>query len=566
MNWLRRDGLRLCVWGLLLALTAPRLQAAETSAPSTQEAGPEERRFRRRGPPEPPERRPPQIEDRLGLPDLPEAPAGPPFTVRTIRVQPDEAIPADVRQRVVGPYEGRTVTLADLQRLAAELTRWLRGQGKVTSRAYIPPQEVVDGVVTIQILEGRIGEIRVEGTTYSRPSTLTRRMQTKPGTLLDYRRLQQDLGRLNAGPDRRVTAVLLPGRTTGTTDILLRVQETSPWHAGLLANNTGTKFTGRHRQGVTLGHQNVTGHDDQLVLRAEVAGERTGFIGGTAGYLLPLGASGRTLSVDLSHAQVTLGRQFRPRDLEGTATVLGVTWAEPWFQTAHWEAEWAVGFDAKRIRSRENGSDQGKDELRILRVGPNVLEQDASGRSIVATEVGIGFSGILGASGRVDPSASRPETGGQFVRLTIAGGRLQRLFDRLQLLLRGAWQWTNDRLPPAEAMRLGGAETVRGYPEGEFLGDYGYSGTAELRVPLPFFRRGERRPLTLVAFVDGGAGFLRHPLQAEEEKRRLIGVGFGLRWVLTPYTQASVDLGFPVGDTSIEKDTPRLSYGVAVGF
>ena len=559
-------------WGLaaalLLAAMVPSLEAAETSADSASEAGPEERRFRRRTEPqEPPPPIVPSIDDRTTPLPAPPTPSGPAFLVRSIRLDGAPLIPEPVVRAAVAPLEGRTLTFADLQRAAETLTQWLRGRGWVTSRVSIPPQEVTDGVVTLRLLDGRVGAIRVDGATHSRPARLVRRMQSRPGALLDYRRLQTDLARLNATPDRRVAAVLMPGLEPGTSDVVLTVEERSPLHVGYLAHNAGTRLSGRFRQGVTLGHNNLTGRDDQLVARVEMSG-RTGFLGTVVSYLLPIGASGRALSVDASHADVQLGMQFRPRPIEGQATVLGITWSEPILEAPTWEAEWTLGLDGKRIRSREDGSDRGKDDLRILRTGPNWIQQDARGRSIVTTELGIGFSRFLGSSRKVDPAASRSQTGAQFVRFTAAGGRLQQLWGGFQLLLRGAWQWTNDRLPPAEMLQIGGAETVRGYPQGEFLGDYGYVGTAELRAPLPWWRHRGKPTTYLAGFYDGGAAFLRKPLQTEEQQRRLQGVGVGLRWTVNPYTSAVLDLALPVGDTSSseDEDRPRVHYAVTLGF
>lgn len=542
------------------------VQAAETSAPSRVEAGPEEQQLRRRAKPPPSlEPSPPFIKDQLPPPEPSVELTTPTFLIRSIRIDGSTLMPPERLRHLVAPYEGRTVSLDELQQLTKELTRKIHRRGYVTSRASIPPQEVTEGVLTIRILEGRVGKLQIEGARRGRHQALTRLMRIKPGDVFDYRLLQRDLSRLNANPDRRATAVLLPGEAPGTTDVVLQVEEGFPLHVGYYAHNGGTMFTGRHRQGVSVGHSDLLGLDDQLVVRTEFS-ERSDFVGTVANYLLPLGSSGRTLGINVSHAHVELRRHFRPFDVEGNATVLGLTVAEPLVLTETWEAERITGFDWKRVRSRQEGGDRGKDELRVLRLGANVLEQDRRGRSIITSEVGIGFSSFLGGSRRIDPSASRSQTGGQFTRLTIAGGRLQQVVAGFQLLVRGAWQWTNDRLPPAETMRMGGAFTVRGYPEAEFLADYGYTWTTELRYPVPIPTRQPKSSLVLVGFVDGGAGFTRHPPQSEEAKKRLLGWGFGFRWKLTDYTTAFLDAGFPIGDTSIEDDFPRVYYALAVGF
>lgn len=72
--------------------------------------------------------------------------------------------------------------------------------------------------------------------------------------------------------------------------------------------------------------------------------------------------------------------------------------------------------------------------------------------------------------------------------------------------------------------------------------------------------------MTGLVFADGGAAFLRKPLQTEEEKKRLLGVGFGLRWTFNPHATALLDIGFPAGDTSVEEDRPRAYYAVSLGL
>ena len=561
---------RVVCWGfsaVLLLTACPTVFAVQTTAPVSSEAGPEEARFRKRGKGlEPPERVMPPIEDQA--PPYLQPPFGPEtrkFFVKQIVVEGNVLIPEEDLKRLVSPYEGRELPLADLRRLAGELTQWLRGHEYVTSRVYIPPQEITDGLVKVQVLEGRIGEIRIEGAKYSRPETLTGRMRTKPGGLLRYTVLQRDLAALAANPDRRIMAVLVPGKTTGTTDVVIRLEESRPWHGGYFLHTMGTKLTGRFRQGAIIGHRNLTGHDDQLVIRSEFS-ERSDFFGIAANYLIPLGATGGTLGVNFGRADIELNRHFRHTNIIGNATVLGVDWAQPIFQTQHWETEWVSGFDAKRVRSQELGVDQGKDDLRILRLGPNVMEQDAWGRSIVTTEVGIGFSQFLGASHKKDSAASRTQSGGQFTRVNLSAGRLQHLPWGFQLLVRGATQLTNDRLSPAETGPLGGEDTVRGYPEGEFLADYGYVGTMELRLPIPVRVAEHNTMLTVVGFADGGAGFLRKPVMGERSKARLIGLGFGGRYAVSPYTNVLMDVGFPVGNGSSAGDNPRLYVAFNIGW
>src|SRR5436190_10999797 len=64
--------------------------------------------------------------------------------------------------RSVARFEGHPITFAGLQDAAVAVANTYRKAGSVV-RAYLPRQEILDGTVTIQIIEATFGAVRVGG-------------------------------------------------------------------------------------------------------------------------------------------------------------------------------------------------------------------------------------------------------------------------------------------------------------------------------------------------------------------------------------------------------------------
>jgi hemolysin activation/secretion protein len=137
-------------------------------------------------------------------------------------------------------------------------------------------------------------------------------------------------------------------------------------------------------------------------------------------------------------------------------------------------------------------------------------------------------------------------------------------------------QLTPNRLVPAQQFRIGGLYSVRGYPEGDFLGDYGFQGSLELRVP-PYFvpkdwtwpatERSVRDSLRAVCFVDMAQGYLNAPKFEDESTQHLLGIGGGIRVNINDLLQARAEVGIPIGaDQSSDGKNARLHFVLRAGF
>lgn len=561
--------------GVGLCLIPVLARPVFAATPRQTEVGSEEERLRRTKEREGPPRTLAPIE----LPPEPPPPAPPldvaQIQVRRVAVEGSTLLPDKELAPLVASLVDRTVSLEEIRGQTQAITRWYRRKGYVTSRAFVPAQRIEQGLVRIRVIEGKVGQIKVEGNRYFSSELLTRQVKVQSGQILWLPRLEETLTQLNAHPDRKVKLVLTPGEKPETTDLIFKVTDRLPLHANYAVDTLGTKVTGEIRQSLLLAHGNLTGHDDQAVVRGMVS-EFGGIKGGTFSYLRPLSPSGLTATLDVSGITSSIGGDLKDLLARGDALTLSPGLIIPWTGRTGRELEVVTGFDVKRIRTRFDDVTNSKDDLRVAHLGTNFLEQDLKGRALVSQELRWGIGSFLGGSHPEDPAASRAKAGGSFLRWIVDLARVQQGPFGTSLLLRGSAQLTTKRLVPAEQFRLGGFDTVRGYPEGEFLADTGYQTTVELRAPLsrlspalasrPSLFNRLRQALLLVAFWDFAEGFLRHPVSTEDADMRLSGVGCGLRLRPTSESLLQADWGWAIGDRDREKDRPRLHLICRIGF
>lgn len=543
--------------------------------PSGKEVGSEEERIRRPKPEEVPTlpAAPVELPPDEALPPPPRP--GEKFRVERVAVEGATLLPDEQIKKPTAPLIGKTATLEDLQAAARAITQWYRGRGYIASRVFVPAQTVENGLVRIRVIEGKRGELKVEGNRFFSTELLTAHVKIRPGEILYLPKLEAALRSLNAHPDRKAKLVLTRGSRPETTDLILQVTDRQALHASYGVDTLGTKVTGAVRQSVTVSHGNLTGHDDQALIRG-IMTEFGGLKGGAFSYLRPLTPGGATATLDVSGVISDVGGDLKNLLARGNAVTVSPGLIVPWVRRSNWEMETVTGFDWKRIRTRQDEVSTSKDDLRVLHAGTNLLAQDTRGQSFVSQELRWGIGDFLGGSHGEDPAASRAGAGGSFLHWNVNLARVQKGPWGTSLVLRGAGRLASARLVPAEQLRLGGFDTVRGYPEGEFLADYGYQTSVEVRAPLSrFWPAAEkaadftsrlRRSFLLVGFWDFAEGFLRASRLGEDEDMRLSGIGCGFRLRPTSESLLQVDVGWPVGDRDAEKDRPRIHLICRVAF
>ena len=508
-----------------------------------------------------PERRPgaPDLTPRppadIELPERPARPPkgaeGPKVFVRKFQITGNIVIPTTTLESLVRSEEGQELTLEQLRATAARITDYYAARGYILARAYLPPQDVREGVIEIAILEGKIGEIEVTGNERYRSDVILRALtRVRDGKVVEESRLETAINDLNEYPGLNVRASLKPGAERGTTDILMTAQERLPLSGMADVDNYGSRFTGFWRYGFELGYGNLTGLGDKVSVRG-LKSDSNGLTFGRASFLIPIGNYETKLAGSYVYSDDGVGAEFAPLEAGGNLQSAVLEFIQPFMKTAGVNFQMSGGFEAVRIVNKLLGVKSGIDDLRVFRLG---FSGDYRDNYLGRWFYGLNwYQGVpwFGANLKNDKGASIPNGPGPFSRWTLDLARLQSLvIGGSYLVLRGTGQMANTNMVAYERLAAGGYYTVRGYPLAEYSGDKGYVVTAELVVPIP----GLREWVQMVAFVDHAGVWPISPDKTIGEKGHyLSGVGGGFR-VGVPIPQA---LG---GTLQV-----RLDYGIHVG-
>ncbi|MEX5511114.1 ShlB/FhaC/HecB family hemolysin secretion/activation protein [Pseudomonas paralactis] len=217
------------------------------------------------------QRRLQELQDLPGKADKPQAPATPAdtrcFTIKTIELKGADSLPAPDRERLLKPYIGQCLGVSQLNELLKVITDYYLGKGRVTSRAYLPQQDLSTGHLQVLVVEGKLEALRsAEGSTVT-DRELAMAFPGKVGEALNLREIEQLVDQLNRLPSKQAQMELTPGKQIGGSDVVVKNTAQKPWRASLSRNNDGQKSTGEQQWGAGLEWDSPLGLGDQLMLR-----------------------------------------------------------------------------------------------------------------------------------------------------------------------------------------------------------------------------------------------------------------------------------------------------------
>jgi len=515
---------------------------------------------------------PPEIKE-----ELPAQPAAPESTgktlINTINVTGATRLPAKEVQDIILPFQGKELTMGEMEKAAGLITDSYRQKGYITSRAYLPPQKIEGGVLEIRVVEGLMGELNVSGNRYFKTSLLKREVALKKGELFNYNYLRQRLSRINQYPDRNVRAVLLPGKEAGTTDVNLEVKDNLPIHLALDWDNFGSRFIHKDRYETILKHDNLLGFDDILTLQYQLAQADTYELLSLR-YLFPVNNK-TDLGFFMAQTKLQLGREFEALNARGKGRFYSLYGSHGLINTENVSLSLRLGFDYKDIFNFQQNNETSRDRMRVLKTSFNLDVSDGFGRTILDNELSCGIPDMMGGSAAKDPGASVTGSGGKFVKNTISLLRLQKMPFASSLLWKNQIQVSPYTLTATEEYQLGGIANLRGYPPAEVVGDNGYTTTLEWSFPpyfipksvkVPFSKAKVTDALRWVLFYDWGNVKTHRPDAGEEKTQTLSDIGCGIRFNLPENFNVRIDIAWPLGKSPSDEDHVHPWFQVSKEF
>ncbi|MBT9584851.1 ShlB/FhaC/HecB family hemolysin secretion/activation protein [bacterium] len=468
-------------------------------------------------------------------------------------------ISSDELGTVLDPYQGKELTLPQMKDVAREVTAYYHKKGFMLVKAIIPKQAFDSTRVRLKVVEGRLGNVVVEGAEHYDPDWIRERfLASYQDGALRRDDFVQGLILLNEFSDLKVKATLKPGQELGSVDALLKVEDALPVHFGVDYNNYGTQQTGINRAGLTFDAGNVVNQGDQFNLRGVIGFPASGTNFFQAVYSTPVGLDGTQLSGTYQNGAFTVSQGLGAiLDIRGRANVYTLAVAHPLDRSFEHSSNLGASLSYKDVSNDFFGGALPftRDQYATARLTYQEDWRGVSGRTLLQTS----WTQGLGGTGSGDPLVSRNGASGGFGKLNLELGRVQNLQPGLYGILRGSAQLATQPLYVAEQFALGGPDTVRGFAQAELLGDEGYLVSAELRWS-PIEEEPDR--FQLAFFVDHGGVSLKRAGPGDLPRgAKLTGAGLGFRLGLGAASHARLDIGFPISPTNNTLGSNPAIYG-----
>ncbi|WP_293256744.1 MULTISPECIES: ShlB/FhaC/HecB family hemolysin secretion/activation protein [unclassified Microcoleus] len=527
----------------------PQTPLPNLPAPPTQ---PDPNRDRFLQPAPQPSPQPPEVPQ----PVAPERPSPVPLPlpnqvieVQKIQVVGSTILSPDEINALVKPLEGRSATLEQLKQIADKITEIYLNRGYITSRAVLPPQTITAGAVKIQVIEGKLTKIEVEGAKRLHPSYIRSRIRLGARMPLSTASLENQLRLLRVDPlFDNVEASLRAGDNEGESILIVRVTEANPFQSSFSIDNYSPPSVGSERLGVSLRHRNLTGNGDEL------AGAYYRSLGDSDvfdfSYRLPLNAMNGTLQLRAAPNRNSIVQEpFDAFDISGKSHLFEVSYRQPLRRTPIEEFAVSAGLTYQKGRTFVAGvptpfgfgpDSNGVTTTTAIKLGQDYIRRDPQGAWALRSQFTIGTS-LFDAT---QNEGSVPD--GQFLSWLGQVQRVQRLNDKHLLILQSDLQLSANSLLPSQQFVIGGGQSLRGYRQNVRSGDNGFRLSIEDRITLQRDASGNPK-LQLAPFLDAGTvwNVANNPNKLTNQTF-LAGMGLGIIWEPIRRVNLRVDYAFPL--------------------
>ncbi len=410
--------------------------------------------------------------------------------------------------------EGGELTLTEIYGLADRLTEFYQDHGYSLTVVTVPAQRMRDGVLRLEVVEGRVGKLVFVGNQRYSDALLTRHLnQLKPGTVLRFATLEGEVLRLNDLPGLVARSVLVPGEAYGTTDVNLRMEEKRVAASAVL-DNSGRKVIGKWRLGADFTINNPFKIGDALTL-GYTHSQHDLLRQGRFGYGFPVGPDGTRLSVNYGRAEYDVGEEFSVLDIAGVSETARLQISHTLIRGRRRNLTAFIGGAHVRGWSDMQGIPLSDDTINFLETGLNFSRRGDSGG--VAN-----LSALFASNFHNNPDGSRSSA--LPPKLELRGDYEHFFGANWSALLRGEAVVASDALPDSNKYSIGGPDSVRGFVSSQLRGDQGGMCSCELRRGVSL----DHADLLLRGFVDTGMVHYKNAMAAGRHSDSLSSAGLGV--------------------------------------
>jgi hemolysin activation/secretion protein len=499
------------------------------------------------------------------------------FVLKTIEIEGASVFSGEALNSAYADKVGQTISLADVYSIAANITAKYRNDGYILTQIIVPPQTIDGGNVRLQAVEGKLDQIKVDGSGAqgSNANIINKYVsELKSKGVLNNANLEKTLLLINDLPGVTARSILSPSTTiTGASDLTILV-ERDALDGTVQLDNFGSRFLGMFEAVGAVNLNSFFGLNERISTQMAYAPSNQGvepeLLYGELSGSIPVGAYGTSLEANIGKSYTNPGAGLEEFDVIGKSYFSGLKINQPFVRTREMNLSSSLGLDRRSTETKSNVDTFKNDDITSLRLGGHFDYVDTLFSAAVTNanlELSRGLS-ILGASEKGDSDLSRAAGDPTYTKLTADISRLERLTNEFSLLVAAKGQMSDSALLSAEEFGLGGANGIgRGYDPSEIVGEDGVAGSLEVRWASPYSASWMDN-YSVYGFYDIGKVWNDDSITSSLDEQSLASTGLGVRANINDATRAGFMVALPLTrDVSAEgDDDPRFYVNFSRDF
>ncbi|WP_151636942.1 ShlB/FhaC/HecB family hemolysin secretion/activation protein [Noviherbaspirillum aerium] len=473
------------------------------------------------------------------------------FEISRFDIAGNTLLPAPHIDRILAPYTGKSRNFGDVQQALEALEAAYHAMGYHVVQVALPEQELNQGVVRLQVIETRLGKIRIDGNLHHDEANIRRSVPgLREGFPPDIGRVSSSLKLANENPTKKITLQLQGGERDDEVDALLKVSDEKTWRIAAMMDNGGNKTTGETQLTTQLQYANVANTDQVLSLQYTTTVQKPSQVSVYGiGYHLPFYSLGDSMDLFASYSDVDSGSVLAGivnLQVSGRGTIVGARYNQNLRRAGDYESRLSYGIDHRDYRNSvtvqgaQLGNDVTVHPLSVTYGGTWTLAQSELSFNIT------GMHNLPGGERGRQADFSRVRAGARaaYNILRYNANYVHALPGDWQMRLGFSGQQSGDALVPGEQFGAGGASTVRGFNERDLSSDRGQLINAELYSSnLCGALTSISAQCRALAFYDAAQVRRNDALPGEQAGASIASVGLGMRLAAGKTMTMQLDYG-----------------------
>ena len=457
-------------------------------------------------------------------------------------------------RKVISSVDGEKLTVEKLISLRTQITNLYSDNGYISSAAFLPPQEITDGNITFQIIEGFLENIVIEGRSHLSEKYIMSRLP-KVGVPVKINDLNAALKKLKTEPTIEDLKATLEQSELGKNVLIIDLKENRPFIASVSTSNSYSPSIGS--LGGTVGlNYHLLGLGDFVNLNYT---KTEGLDRIYVGYSLPVNSQNGQIKIKYNNANTEIIEEpVSELDIQADYEAYEIGFSQPVMQSDNNNLILSVQFehiDSETFIDNNfsfpfvEGLEDGVSKISAIRLATEFYNQQNNSSFALKSQFNVGLD-------LFNSTVTNAGTDSLFWSWQGQSQWLRKL-DNLLLVSSLKLQLSEDQLLPLEQIALGGTNNIRGYRRNLSLGDNGVIGTLELQIPL---LDGSSK-INLIPFIDAGTAWSNSRTAIDADTLASIGLGISYRFGNT--IEARIDYGIPLIDVDAPENfstTQPLSF------